>query len=159
MANPVLTRDFSFRSRPIPVPGDLRIAWRVALTLLMLGNSRAQQASIAKLHILNDAIRSNAADKLELIVDGKIGTLPWHLKVEPAFARAMDFVVGDGLAVWGRCADRAALKLTSLGVNAFKAVLKEQDVLKDEKAILEIYAKAIAESSVTVVLSARKKAA
>ena len=61
---------FSFRARPLPVPGDLRINWRLAVILLMLENSRAKRASLAKLHVLNEAVRSRTARAtLESILD------------------------------------------------------------------------------------------
>jgi hypothetical protein len=147
---------FSFRSRPISVPGDLRISWRVALIVLMLGTSRGRQASLAKLHVLNDAIRSNAADQLHLIATGQVAIMPWNLKVEPAFARAMDFVVGDKLAEWSRAADRTALKLSVKGSEAFKKIIAEGEVLALEKSIIQTYAKDITESTLTSVLKARK---
>ncbi len=151
---------FSFRSQPFPVPGDLRIQWRVALITLMLGYSRAEQASVAKLHILNDAIRaSRKRELLDLIISAKAGMLPWVLRVEPAFARAMDFVVGDNLAVWAQTADRTALKLTPAGSMAFERLRNEDDILTTEKSLLTVYAKKMTETSVTAVIGARGNAA
>ncbi len=151
---------FSFRSQPIPVPGDLRIEWRVALIMLMLGYSRAGQASVAKLHILNDAIRSDrSTGQLDIIVRAKAGMLPWVLRVEPAFARAMDFVVGDKLAEWTQSAGRTAMKLTRAGATAFNNLEAEGDILKSEKDVLSVYAKAMTEGSVTAVIGARRRAA
>ena len=150
---------FSFKSRPIPVPGDLRIGWRVALIILMLGNSRSKQASLAKLHILNDAIRSptSSVAQLDSIVNKRMGELPWHFCVEPAFARAIDFAVGDKLAEWTRCNDRTALILTPPGISAFAILSKLDGVLTSERSILENYAKSITESAVTSFLGARRQ--
>jgi hypothetical protein len=83
-------RRFSFQRRPTPVPGDLRIAWRVALILTMLSGSRSHRASLAKLHILNDAVRSDQHDRLKAVLDGTHTSLPWNFRVEPAFARAIE---------------------------------------------------------------------
>jgi hypothetical protein len=47
------------------------------LIVLMLGYSRAKQASLPKLHILNDAIRSGRKEQqLDMIVNAKAGMLP-----------------------------------------------------------------------------------
>ena len=87
---------FSFKRRPTPVPGDMRIAWRVSLILLMLSASRSSKASLAKLHILNDAIRSNQVARLKDATAAGAKILPWNLRVEPAFARAIDLTSGNG---------------------------------------------------------------
>ena len=150
---------FSFRSRPIAVPGDMRIEWRVSLIVLMLGYSRAKQASLAKLHILNDAIRASRSEHLlELVVKAKPGRMPWTFRVEPAFGRAVDFVVGDKIAGWTTTADRSALQLTAQGVRLFEALARDDDLLTSEKVVLAQYAKAITERMVTAVLSAARRA-
>lgn len=150
---------FSFRKRPVAVPGDLRIEWRVSLIVLMLGYSRAKQASLAKLHILNDAIRSSRANTLlELVVKSGPGRIPWTFRIEPAFGRAIDFVVGDGLAGWTTSAERSALQLTAKGVALFEALKKETDVLAIEKDVLGEYAKAMTVGAVSAVLSAARRA-
>lgn len=141
------------------MPGDLRIAWRVSLILLMLGNSRTNKASIAKLHILNDAIRSNQHEYLRSAVKGSKLTLPWNLRVEPAFARAIDFVVGEKFAGWTRTSGRSALQLTAAGVSAFNQLLNVDDVLVEEKAILAELARAIPEGAVSNLLGERRNAA
>lgn len=147
-------RRFSFQRRPIPVPGDLRIGWRVALILLMLGHSRSSRASLAKLHILNDAIRSDQQQRLRAVVSqsGAAFSLPWTLRVEPAFARAIDFVVGEKFAAWTKVLGRAALQLTAAGIEAFKALSELDDALVAERGIIAEFAKAIPEGTVTNLL-------
>jgi hypothetical protein len=49
---------FIFKSRPSPVPGDLRPTWRIALILLILINSRSKKASLRKLHVVSWAART-----------------------------------------------------------------------------------------------------
>ncbi|WP_342242122.1 hypothetical protein [Inquilinus sp. OTU3971] len=153
----LLHRRFSFRRRPIPVPGDLRIAWRVSLILTMLVCSRSNRASLAKLHILNDAIRSDQHARLKSALDGIRLDLPWNLRVEPAFARAIDFVVGENLATWTKATGRAALQLTKSGTAAAAAVMGMHDTLVEEKAIISDLAKAITETMVAALLGERHK--
>lgn len=150
--NGILLGRFSFQSRPIPVPGDLRIGWRIALIVLMLGHSRSKRASLAKLHILNDAIRSEQHERLRDIVDRSTSALPWNLRVEPAFARALDFVVGDKLAGWTKTSGRTALQLTATGAETFNSLSKMDDVLEAERSIIAEYAKAIPEGLVATLL-------
>ena len=159
MTNPEITDGrFSFQRRPTPVPGDLRIAWRVSLILLMLASSRASRASLAKLHILNDAIRSNQVRRLKAATDAGGQTLPWNLRVEPAFARAIDFVVGDRLAAWTKTGGRASLQLTASGTAAAAALEQFKDVLEEERAIIAEHAAKLTEMRVTALLGERPDA-
>lgn len=151
-------RRFSFQRRPTPVPGDLRVAWRVALILLMLGSSRSNRASLAKLHILNDAVRSDQHGRLKAALAGAHRDLPWSFRVEPAFARAIDFVVGERLAIWTKATGRAALQLTKVGVKAVEAVMGLQDALVTERAIVSDLAKAITEATVATLLGEGRRA-
>ncbi len=152
MNSDIALRRFSFQRRPIPVPGDLRIAWRVALILLMLNHSRANRASLAKLHILNDTIRSEKYQHLKTMVSGAQASLPWNLRVEPAFARAIDFVVGERFATWTKANGRAALQLTKHGLEAAGSVAALEDALVLERTVIEEYAKTITEGMVATLL-------
>jgi hypothetical protein len=149
--------DFSFISRPLSVPGDLRIQWRVSLIVLMLGHSRAKRASLPKLHILNSAVRSkHAAQHLDHIINMELGMLPWTFRIEPAFARAIDFVVGDKLADWIITGGHSGLALTQTGIKTFKSLNSATDILVEEKALLEKYAKTMTEASVNAVIGMRR---
>lgn len=160
MSIEALPERFSFQRRPIPVPGDLRIEWRVALITLMLGYARAGQASLAKLHILNDALRSGRSEtQLDLLVGVRATTLPWAFRIEPAFARAIDFVVGDRLAEWTQTFGRTALKLTAEGKIAFNKLNGENGLLISEKQVLSRYAKAMTETAVSAVVGAGRRQA
>jgi hypothetical protein len=147
-------RDFSFVSRPLPVPGDLRISWRLSLILLMLGASRARRASLAKLHVLNYASRSvRARQRLLGILEGSVPTLFWQMPVEPAFGRALDFTVGEGFAIWQRVSSRSGLELTVSGSKAEEVIASRDDLLIEEKAFLAGYSTRMTEGFVSRLLS------
>ena len=147
-------RDFSFEPRPLPVPGDLRITWRLSLILLMLEASRARRASLAKLHVLNYASRSvRARRRLLSILEGSVPTLFWQMPVEPAFGRALDFTVGEGFAIWQRVSSRSGLELTLSGSKAAQTIASRDDLLIEEKAFLAGDAKKITEAFVSRLLS------
>lgn len=158
MSPPSQPERFSFNKRPIPVPGDLRIEWRVSLIVLMLGHSRAKQASLAKLHILNDAIRGkHSAHLLDLVVTAKAGMMPWTFRIEPAFARAVDFVVGDKLADWTTSSNRSGLQLTTKGIALFEKLKAESDILTSEKDVLAVYAKSMTEGAISLVIGSKRR--
>jgi hypothetical protein len=133
----------------------MRIAWRVSLILLMLAASRSSRASLAKLHILNDAIRSNQVGRLSEAIDAAAKVLPWNLRVEPAFARAIDFVIGERFADWTKTGGRASLQLTQRGLTAAAEIEKVDGVLEQERAIVSDHAKKLTEIRVSALLCER----
>ncbi len=136
----------------------MRIAWRVSLILLMLAASRSSKASLAKLHILNDAIRSNQVARLKEATSAGVKILPWNLRVEPAFARAIDFVVGERLATWTKASGRASLQLTASGTAAVTKLEGVEDALELERNIITKYAKKLTETRVSELLGERTAA-
>lgn len=129
---------FVFRERLKPCAGDMRISWRVSVTLLALLHSRGKKASFAKLHVLNDALRSaTSREKLSAILAMKMPTYAYRLRVEPAFTRTLDFLVGEGFASWSVSSSRTTLTLTDSGVEAAKEVDSLESVLVEERAFLE----------------------
>jgi len=149
---------FVFRERPKPCAGDMRISWRVSVTLLALLHSRGKKASFAKLHVLNDALRSQASrDKLEAILDEQIPAYAWRLRVEPAFTRALDFLVGEGFADWSVSSNRTTLSMTEKGVEVAKEIDCLNDILVDERSFLKGLATRITEGFVQRMLLVGKR--
>ncbi|QIB34332.1 hypothetical protein G3A50_11885 [Ancylobacter pratisalsi] len=126
--------------------------------MAMLGCSRSNRASLAKLHILNDVVRSDSHDRLKLALAGDKNQLPWSFRVEPAFARAIDFVVGEQLATWTKTTGRAALQLTKNGIESANAVLNLEDALVVERAVVAELAKTITETRVGNLLGEGRSA-
>ena len=136
-----------FRARPKPVPGDLRIVWRLSLTLLALSYCRAHRASFGKLHILNSALTSvMARQTLTEFLEGRAPSSTWEVRVEPAFSRNLDFLVGAELARWRVLSGRLSVELTERGREAATIVAKEQDVFFEERAFLETTGRAVTEA-------------
>ncbi len=147
---------FSFEQRPLPVPGDLRIAWRLAVVLLALWHSRGNRASLAKLHMLSHAVRfEGAQERLRQIVLGDKLAGSWRTTVEPALGRAIDFVVGEGLAEWTQIAKRAGLQLTANGTDSVSQLLGEDELMEPEKDMIGTLAPKLTEGLVTNALAAK----
>lgn len=124
-----LGKKIVFRDRPKPCAGDLRISWRISLLLLILSSSRGKKASMAKLHVLNDATRSEPSlVKLREMLDMVRPMLEWRLRVEPALSRAVDFLVGENLAVWEASGGKMYVKLLPAGETASAAIKKNVEL-------------------------------
>lgn len=148
-------RNFYFERKPSPVPGDLRIGWRLPLTLLMLNNSRGKRASLAKLNLLNDALRSEKSrDKLSKIIRGETPFIEWRMRVEPAFGRSVDLMTGGQLVVWQVAYRTAAICLTDKGKEVVKALEEDDESFVAEKAFLREFSGKITEGFVTQILKA-----
>lgn len=134
---------FKFRHRPGALPGDLRISWRLALLILILRHSRGGKASLAKLHLLNDALRSETAlEKLAEILSESRTSLDWRIRVEPALGRALDIARGEGLV---SVKNGPVYRLTEKGVVAADALEEKEHLLDMERAFLATYARQVSE--------------
>lgn len=125
---------FTFRAQPSPLPGDLRIAWRIALLLLILLHSRGQKASLQKLHVLNWASRTAETRRLFFrFVRRTLDKDELIPRIEPSLNRAVDFALGEGLV---RIENAKNLKLTPRGLGTAKQIDEAPDCLVDEKSFL-----------------------
>jgi len=146
---------FLFVVRPKPVAGDMRIAWRLAVTLLVLFHSRGKKASLAKLNLMNDAIRSEISrSKLVQVLAGEVPLRDWRIRVEPAFSRNLDFLVGEGLAEWLVASNRASIQLTAQGIAAAESVLAKTELIAVEKEFIKAVSNSITEKFVNRVTKA-----
>lgn len=150
-------RAFSFVRRPSPISGDLRILWRLPLTLLMLDFSRGKSASLAKLNLLNDALSSQKSQiKLANIISGKTAPIERRMRVEPAFGRTVDLMTGSNLAEWRVANGRASVCLTEKGKGVAKKIVEAVDIFVEEKAFLIEFSGKITEGFVSQILLANR---
>lgn len=150
-----LSTGIVFHNRPKPISGDLRVIWRVSVLLLVLQHSRGRKASFAKLHVINDALRSaESREKLLAILESKAPRLQWRLRVEPALTRAIDHLVGERFAEWGIRGLRSTLFLTPRGLVAARAVDEKEGVLGTEKEFIRLAGKGVTEKFVQALLTA-----
>jgi hypothetical protein len=142
-----------FRERPKPCAGDLRISWRLALLLIILSASRSKKASMAKLHVLNDAARSERSRlKLLDMMNERRPMLDWRLRVEPALSRAVDFLVGEGFARWDASGGKMYVQLLPEGEVAERALSKRDDYEALDQENLRYLAKHASEAFVSALI-------
>ncbi|MEL7738783.1 hypothetical protein AAG614_10405 [Citromicrobium bathyomarinum] len=146
-------RKIVFRDRPKPCAGDLRISWRISLLLLVLSSSRGKKASMAKLHVLNDAIRSEASlAKLKEMLDMVRPMLEWRLRVEPALSRAVDFLIGEKLAIWEASGGKMYIKLLPAGEIASEAIKQNVDLQGLDSEAAKFLAKNCSEAFINALI-------
>jgi hypothetical protein len=92
---------FIFRSRPMPIPADLRPGWRLGMVVLLLRECcRRNKSSPTRLHVLSWASLTleNQAQLLDA-VNGTRSPDSLLIRIEPSLNRAVDFCVGEGLVI------------------------------------------------------------
>jgi hypothetical protein len=113
----------------------------------MLGHSRAGKASMPKLHILNNAARSEKSHRhLDDIISTGTDKYPWVFNIEPAFSRAIDFFTGEGLAERTSSSDYISLKISQKGSNLLKNINEDKNILIKEKQIISNYSPKLTEA-------------
>jgi hypothetical protein len=151
--NQIFEGPLTFTIRPVPVPGDLRLRWKLALVLLIVGYSRGKRASIQKLHALNHFIRTSGnRGRILAVVKGTLPSESLVVRFEPALTRALDLAQGEGLI---EIDSTGKVKLTSAGEDILNIINSDEELLKDEKEMLRAVAAWATEKEIKHVLGGR----
>lgn len=132
---------FRFRRRPVPVPANRRLAYRLAVVLLLLRNCcRKNKSSLKRLHFLDWAIRSvRRAESVRNMRRIDLG--PTIIRYDPAVDGALRFAAAEKLVV---IAD-GRITLSERG-HLFLSALDAENLLQDEKKAMQIISTHVPES-------------
>lgn len=151
---PELDVEFIFRRRPVALPGDLRPTWRIGLLALLLSQCcRGQRSSLTRVHVLNWAVRSepNHEDLMSL-VEGRLPPDALIVRFDPAFNRAIDFAIGEGLV---RRVDGSRIELTDSGKAFANEISADPEVLLFEKRLASTIRQRVTETLVDNIFGTR----
>lgn len=145
--------DFVFNSRPLPLPADLRVNWKLPLLLLSLQVcGRAGKMTLKKAHVINWAARGNQSrSSLRRMLSGEIGPEDVLVRFDPSFNRAIDLAVGDGLVSIHRKTTGSIISLTHAGT-VTATWLISKTVFEEEKQFFNEVGK-ISEESISRLLN------
>lgn len=131
----ILNVKFTFKKRPLDLPGDLRPNWRVPILLLMLHScSRGGKSSLYKLHLLNWTMRDHRRQETMLAsLSNPARYDQIQMQVEPSFVQAVQFAVGEGLL---KRLENSRVKITDSGTKLAKEIEKTE-CLDIEKGFLK----------------------
>lgn len=150
LLNALLDAPFELTPRPDPVPGDLRLAWGLALLVLILGTSRGQRASLQKLHFLAHSARTaSTRDAARRVFSRAARPGDFLVRVEPSLNRAIAWAKGARLVDFER---GRTLKLTGEGRAAFHVLNSAENILAEEKAFIESIARLATERSIEKIM-------
>ena len=107
------------------------------MTLLALHYCRRRRASFVKLHILNGALRSSVArERLIQFLNGNRDLEACTIRVEPAFSRNLDLLIGKELAEWLVVSKKLSVQMTPKGIDVATVIDAEEGLLSEEKEFL-----------------------
>jgi hypothetical protein len=130
----VLNGTFSYIARPDPVPGDLRMAWGIAVLVLALFYSRGKKSNFQKLQFLAHAVRiEEGREEVRGLLAGNYKPADVSVRVEPSLNRAVAFAHALKLV---KVEKGTSISLTAEGVDLAQAILKEAETLKEERSFL-----------------------
>ena len=126
----------SYSQRALPVAGDLRAPWRVALLTLLLDRCYGRSATIEQVHVIGWALldedtRASLGDAIR----GERSPDTIVVRYDPAWARTIDLAVGEGLASW--VGQTGRLKLTDRGEAVAQMLWAQQEMFLEERAFLQ----------------------
>ncbi len=121
-----------FQNRPIAVPYDYRIIYKVSQIVLIIGTvCKRGGCSSIKLHILSNALTSSSMlDELEKLFDNKIEIIP-IVRFEQAVTRAVNFAIADKLIEIQ--SSNLKLKLTAKGRQLYEEIMNDDSIMVLEK--------------------------
>jgi hypothetical protein len=146
----LLDGPFELSARPEPLPGDLRLAWGIALVLLILGRSRAKRASLQKLHFMAHCARTRATrDQAKRLFAGDLSTADMVVRVEPWLNRAVAFATAARLVTLEH---GGHARLTETGIQTFERISEAQVLMTEEKAFLDDIARQATEARIEKIM-------
>lgn len=150
LVDALLDGPFELTSRPEPVPGDLRLAWGIALVILILGRSRGTRVSLQKLHFMAHSARTRGTrDEVKRVFDGHVSPADLVVRVEPWLNRAVAFAKAAGLVA---LENGRHVKLTEDGSATLERISSAESVMVEEKAFLAVIAPQATEAAVDKIM-------
>jgi hypothetical protein len=150
LRNLLLDGPFELSARPEPVPGDLRLAWGIALVILILGRSRAKRASLQKLHFMAHSARTRTTrDQAARLFAGTLSTADMIVRVEPWLNRALAFATAARLV---SLEHGGHARLTDSGIQTFEKISSTESLMVEEKAFLEHIARQATEGAIEKIM-------
>jgi len=146
----LLDGPFELTARPEPIPGDLRLAWGIALVILILGRSRAKRASLQKLHFMAHSARTRATrDQAERLFAGTLTSADMVVRVEPWLNRAIAFATAARLV---SLEHGGHARLTDSGIQTFEKISSTESLLLEERAFIEAVARQATEGAIEKIM-------
>jgi hypothetical protein len=139
-----------FRHRPDPIPGDLRLGWRLPVLALVLDQCRAKTANLEQVHLLLWSLRTEAGRQLvarwfagDRRPDDPI------VRYDPSLTRTVALAVAAGIVKRNK---NQTLTLSDEGQSIALVVRNQKHALVAEKRALSVLPKGITQTRIRQML-------
>jgi hypothetical protein len=161
----VLDVPFTFKRRPVPLPGDMRPVWRLHVLVLLLEQCWGGKATHQQLHVLNWAIRTEETRAAFLqFVHGHRSPNQIIVRYDPSLNRSVDFAFAEGIAthheegpdLLGEESSRSRtyrIMLTKKGRDLLAVIRDMKECLVVEKEFLSAVGKKVTQQQVESVFT------
>ncbi|MFR0778757.1 MAG: hypothetical protein ACLSH8_04035 [Zhenhengia sp.] len=137
--------------RPIAVPYNYRISYKVSQILLILDKcSKRGACSLEKLQIICHIFISDKAQK-DLLNYIQNGTGVFVIRFDPTVNRSINFAIAEKLIARN---SKGRFNLTDKGKAVIKEIEKDDELFKYEKTILGVVGSKLTEKKIENVISA-----
>ena len=145
--NYLLSETIVFEQKPIAVPYNYRISYRVAQLLLIIQYCCTPRSgcSLIKLNIISSILATNEnADKYLSLKQTPV------VRFDPVVTRALNFAIADGVL---KQLKNGKYKLTDIGKNYVAKIAEQTDLMMREKNLLTRISTNISEEFVKDIMS------
>lgn len=140
-----------FTKRPIPVPYNYRIMYKIAQIVLIMGTCCGKKGcSLEKLHMISMGLSSKEQmDKLINFVNGKAENYTL-IRFEPALNRAVSFAIAEKIIFRQK---NGLLKLTTNGKMFINELKQDNELLILEKEYLKCIGNNLTEEKIMGIMT------
>ena len=140
----------TFINRPIPVPYNYRIVYKISKIILIIGETcKRGGCSTIKLHIVSNAISSNKALKeLEKFLEDNTNIVS-IVRFDPALTRAVNYALGEQII---DIQANGKLKLNEKGKKLYEEIMNDNSIMIMEKDSLKNISNKLTEEKINEII-------
>ncbi|MFD1175779.1 hypothetical protein ACFQ3W_05595 [Paenibacillus puldeungensis] len=148
--NYILADEIVFEAKPDAVPYNYRISYKIAQLCLIMEMCSRGGCSLLKLHMISVGLstKQDMEDLKDLVYD-RIASYT-VVRFDPAVNHAIRFAVGDGIIFQQQ---NGLYKLSKLGKSYVKKIIKDTQLMKDEKRYLSSLSTMLTEDKIKALTS------
>ncbi|WDQ32157.1 hypothetical protein PTQ21_27885 [Paenibacillus marchantiae] len=148
--NYIIADEIVFEAKPDAVPYNYRISYKIAQLCLIMDMCSRGGCSLLKLHMISIGLSTKQDMEIlkDLAYDRHINYTV--VRFDPAVNHAIRFAVADGLIVQQQ---NGLYKLNKIGKNYVRNIIKDKQLMKDEKRYLASLSTMLTEEKIKALTS------
>lgn len=142
----------NFIKRPIPVPYNYRIMYKIAQIVIIIGLCcRRGGCSLIKLHLVSWGLNSKKEmDNLSQFANTDKVTTSQYIRFDPALNRGVAFAIAENIIIQQ---PNGKYKISEKGFKFFTEIMNDQELLTIEKSYLNSISSKLPESKIEALVA------